>query len=56
MNTHKIDNPYTGETVAERKFIDDSEVEGLVSRAFRAHKAWTKTPLEGRIAVVERFC
>jgi acyl-CoA reductase-like NAD-dependent aldehyde dehydrogenase len=55
-STHRIDNPYTGETVAERKFIQDSEVEGLVSRAFRAHKAWAKTPLEGRIAVVERFC
>ncbi|HEX4385674.1 MAG TPA: aldehyde dehydrogenase family protein, partial [Myxococcales bacterium] len=56
MSSHRIDNPYTGETVAERKYLDDSEVEGLVTRAFRAHKAWTKTLLPDRIALCERFC
>jgi acyl-CoA reductase-like NAD-dependent aldehyde dehydrogenase len=56
MSSHRIDNPYTGETVAERRFLDDSEVEGLVSRAFRAHKGWTKTPLPERIELCERFC
>jgi acyl-CoA reductase-like NAD-dependent aldehyde dehydrogenase len=56
MSTHRIDNPYTGEIVAERRYLDESEVEGLVSRAFRAHKAWAKTPLPERIALCERFC
>lgn len=53
---HRIDNPYTGETVAERKFLSGSEVEGLVSRAFRAHRQWMRVPLEGRLALCERFC
>ena len=56
MNSHRIDNPYTGETVAERRFLSDSEVEGLVTRSFRAHKAWARTPLPDRIALCERFC
>ena len=33
MDTHRIDNPYTGETVAERELLPPSAVEGLVSRA-----------------------
>jgi len=44
MDTHRIDNPYTGELVAERRFLGDAEVEGLVTRAFRAHKSWARTP------------
>jgi acyl-CoA reductase-like NAD-dependent aldehyde dehydrogenase len=56
MSSHRIDNPYTGDTVAERKYLEDSEVEGLVSRAFRAHKAWVKTSLPERLALCERFC
>ncbi len=56
MDTHRIDNPYTGETVAERPLLVASEVEGLVSRAFRAHKQWTRVPLPERIALCERFC
>ncbi|HEY5675397.1 MAG TPA: aldehyde dehydrogenase family protein, partial [Myxococcales bacterium] len=56
MNTHRIDNPYTGETVAERRFLEEHEVEGLVTRAFRAHRAWSRTPLSERIALCDRFC
>ncbi len=56
MDTHRIDNPYTGETVAERPLLASSEVEGLVSRAFRAHKQWTRVPLPERLALCERFC
>jgi len=56
MDTHRIDNPYSGETVAERRYLGDAEVEGLVTRAFRAHKSWAKTPLAERIALCERFC
>lgn len=56
MDTHRIDNPYTGETVAERRFLQPGEVEGLVSRSFRAHKQWMRVPLPERIALCERFC
>jgi acyl-CoA reductase-like NAD-dependent aldehyde dehydrogenase len=56
MDTHRIDNPYTGETVAERPLLAAGEIEGLVTRAFRAHKAWAKTPISERIALCERFC
>jgi acyl-CoA reductase-like NAD-dependent aldehyde dehydrogenase len=56
METHRIDNPYTGETVAERRLLAEAEIEGLVTRAFRAHKAWAKTALSERVALCERFC
>ena len=56
MGTHRIDNPYTGETVAERRFLEEHEVEGLVTRAFRAHKAWARRALAERVALCERFC
>src|SRR5689334_6083998 len=55
-STHRIDNPYTGEVVAERAFLKDEEIEGLVARAHRAQKAWARTPLTDRIALCERFC
>src|SRR5512132_1491112 len=56
MSMHRIDNPYTGDTVAERRFLEEHEVEGLVTRAFRAHKGWARTALSERIALCERFC
>src|SRR5258708_22873061 len=52
----RIDNPYSGETVAERRFLADAEVEGVVARASRAQKAWARTPLADRLALCERFC
>jgi len=56
MDTHRIDNPYSGEIVAERRFLADSEIEGLVTRAQRAHKAWARVALGDRIALCEGFC
>lgn len=56
MTTHRIDNPYTGETVAERRLLGAEEITGLVTRAFRAHKAWAQTPVSMRVALCERFC
>ena len=56
MDTHRIDNPYSGEMVAERRFLGDAEVESVVTRGFRAHRSWAKTPLAERIALCERFC
>ncbi|GAC1340208.1 MAG: aldehyde dehydrogenase family protein [Myxococcales bacterium] len=52
----QIDNPYSGETVAERSFLDAGEVEGVVARASRAQKAWAKTSLGERLGLCERFC
>jgi acyl-CoA reductase-like NAD-dependent aldehyde dehydrogenase len=52
----RIDNPYSGETVAERRFLADAEVEGVVARASRAQKAWARTPFADRLALCERFC
>ncbi|HXN83984.1 MAG TPA: aldehyde dehydrogenase family protein [Myxococcales bacterium] len=52
----RIDNPYSGETVAERRFLADAEVEGVVARASRAQKAWARTSLAERLALCERFC
>jgi acyl-CoA reductase-like NAD-dependent aldehyde dehydrogenase len=56
MDSHRIDNPYTGETVAERPLLKGSDVEGLVARSFRAHRAWARTSLAERVALCERFC
>lgn len=56
MDTHRIDNPYSGETVAERRFLQASQIEGLVTRSFRAHKSWARTPIAERVALCERFC
>ena len=56
MDTHRIDNPYTGEIVAERKLLTGAEIEGVVSRAHRAHKQWMRTAIPERVALCERFC
>src|SRR5258708_5248270 len=56
MDTHRIDDPYTGELVAERKLLSAGEVEGLVSRAFGAQKQWMRVPLPDRLALCEKFC
>lgn len=56
MDTHRIDNPYTGETVAERPLLRPDEVEGLVARSFRAQRQWMRTAVPERIALCERFC
>jgi acyl-CoA reductase-like NAD-dependent aldehyde dehydrogenase len=56
MHTHRIDNPYSGEIVAERPLLEEGEIEGLVTRAFRAHKTWARTSIAERVALCERFC
>ena len=56
MDTHRIDNPYTGEIVAERKLLTGAEIEGVVWRAHRAHKQWMRTAIPERVALCERFC
>jgi acyl-CoA reductase-like NAD-dependent aldehyde dehydrogenase len=54
--TFRIDNPFSGETVAERKFLTPAEIEGVVTRASRAQRAWARTSIAERVALCERFC
>src|SRR4051812_7605580 len=52
----RVDNPYTGEIVAERRFLSPGEVGRLVERAASAQRAWARTALAERVALCERFC
>ena len=52
----QIDNPYSGEVVAERRYVSANQVEGALSRASRAQRSWARTPIEARVALCEKFC
>jgi acyl-CoA reductase-like NAD-dependent aldehyde dehydrogenase len=52
----RVDNPFSGEIVAEIPLLDAREVEGLVARAARAQKAWARTSVAERVALCEKFC
>jgi acyl-CoA reductase-like NAD-dependent aldehyde dehydrogenase len=52
----RIDDPYSGEVVAERRLLEPGEVEKVVARAARAQRAWAATAISERVAVCERFC
>ncbi|MFL5387149.1 MAG: aldehyde dehydrogenase family protein, partial [Myxococcales bacterium] len=52
----QIDNPYTGEVVAERRYLSGNELEGALSRAARAQRSWARTGIDERIALCNRFC
>lgn len=51
-----VDNPFSGETVAEVPLLSKEEAFAAIDRASRAQKAWTGTRLEERLALCERFC
>src|SRR5207237_7192653 len=52
----RIDDPYRGDVVAERKLLTAGEVEAVVARAARAQHAWARTAVGDRVALCERFC
>src|SRR2546423_2935482 len=52
----RIDDPYSGETVAERRFVAPGEIEYLLARASRAQRAWARSTVPERVALCERFC
>ena len=54
--TLRVDNPYSGEIVAEVRLLSAHDVEGVVTRAARAQKAWARTSIQERIALCDRFC
>jgi acyl-CoA reductase-like NAD-dependent aldehyde dehydrogenase len=51
-----VDNPFTGEPAAEVPLLNEKASRELVERASRAQKEWSKTSLEERLALCERFC
>src|SRR5256714_3349098 len=52
----RIDDPYSGETVAERRFLAPGEIESLLARASRAQRPWARSSIPERVALCERFC
>jgi acyl-CoA reductase-like NAD-dependent aldehyde dehydrogenase len=52
----RVDNPFTGEIVAERPLLDAEGIDQAIERAHHAHLLYRRTPLGDRIALVERFC
>ena len=52
----QIDNPYTGEVVAERRYLSGNEIEGALSRAARAQRSWARTGIDERVALCNKFC
>jgi acyl-CoA reductase-like NAD-dependent aldehyde dehydrogenase len=52
----RIDNPYSGEIVADRRFATAQEIESIVARAHRAQRGWARVALPERVASCERFC
>ncbi|MCL4744076.1 MAG: aldehyde dehydrogenase family protein [Burkholderiaceae bacterium] len=55
MSTLRIDDPATGETIAELPADDAMSIAAKVRKARAAQAKWAGTPLERRIAAIERF-
>jgi len=51
-----IDNPYSGEMIAERPFATRAEAIPAIERAARAQRDWGQIGLPERLALCERFC
>jgi acyl-CoA reductase-like NAD-dependent aldehyde dehydrogenase len=51
-----VDNPYSGETVAEVPLLNAADALSAVDRASHAQKAWAGSSLAERLALCERFC
>ncbi len=55
MSTLKIDNPATGERIAELPADDPDSVAVKTAKARAAQADWARTALDERIAAIERF-
>ena len=53
--TLQVDSPYTGELVFEAPLLPAAGIDGVMTRAHRAHLEWRRVPLEERVAAVHRF-
>lgn len=51
----KVESPFSGDAVAEVPVLGLEESARLVARANEAQRAWRRTPLAERVALVERF-
>ena len=50
-----VDNPFTGEIILERPLSDAAEMNAMMTRAHEAHRAWKRTSLAERRALIDRF-
>ena len=56
MTVLQVDNPFTGEIVLERQLLPAAELDGVMKASHDAHRAWSGTSLDERLALLERFC
>ena len=54
MAVQRVVSPIDGTVVAERETVTAHERDDVVGRAYQAQAAWRATPLEDRVATVER--
>lgn len=54
-NVTVVDDPFTGEVVVERTYLTRPEADERVERARCAQRAWSRTTVPERVALVERF-
>lgn len=50
----KVDNPYTGEIVAEVPQITQAQAQSLVSQAEQAYAGWRTTTLQQRVQLINK--
>lgn len=50
----KVDNPYTGEIVAEVPQITTSQAKALVTQAEQAYAGWRSTTLQQRVQLINK--
>ena len=53
--TLKVDSPYTGEVVFETGLMSSAQVNETISAARHAQRGWSRTSLEERITLCERW-
>jgi len=52
----QIDNPYTGELVAERPYASRAEAFAALARAAKTQRDWSGRGVPDRVSICERFC
>jgi len=54
-NTMKVDNPYTGDVVAEVPLLDEAGANRLLEQAQKVQNTWRTSKLSDRVALVNRW-
>lgn len=55
VNIQTTIGPYNQEPVCTRPLLTNDQLDAVVAQAVKAQKGWRKTPLDERIAIVERW-